>query len=141
MFFNNVTRNVYIKILKPATLGLTLYRISLTMTFLENCTQSIFNDLIKQNRNWVPQLTKVSIVQSSVFRVQRPGFSVQSPASKVQHPASRVQRPKSSIQTPTSRVQRPESSVQRPLSSVQRPESSSMVQGSESSIKSPALRV
>ena len=78
VLFYNVTRNIHLIILKPAMLEHTLYRISTTASRI---------------RNWVPQLTIVSIVQSPAPRLQHLEPSVQSPAFRLQRPtlAFRVQ--------------------------------------------------
>ena len=109
----------------------TLYRIPVTSSRI---------------KNWVPQLTKVSINQSPASTVQRLKPSVQGSASTMQLPASSVQSTESSFQSPAFRVQRPEYSVQCPLASVQRPASrvqrpGSRVQRPESSVQTLVSRV
>ena len=99
-------------------------------------------------KNWIPQLTEVSINQSPESTAQCLKSSVQGPASTVQRlasrfqsPVSRVQFPESCVQSPSSRVQHPESSAQSTVSRVQRLESSIQSPASNTCVQSPGIPV
>ena len=130
------------------------------MRSLEICTQRIFNNLIKQNQNWILILFWNSQQQCPGSRPLRPKCSIKHPDSGIQSLGSRVQCLESTIQYPESRVPLPESSIQSPAFRVQSPASrvqspasrvkhwvfsihspASSVQRPESSVQSPVSRV
>ena len=106
----------------------------MTMRTLENRTQRIFNNLIKQNQR---------LGSDSVLKQSTTGSSVRAKRPKciVQHPGFRVLRPGSSIHCQAFGAQYPEPSVQGPASQVQCPECRSQSPASNTCVQNPGIPV
>ena len=70
-----VILNVNKKFLQIAMLELTPYRINIPVSFLEDLTQIIFNDLLKQNQQQASKVDQLPKLYTTKFHVQETPFS------------------------------------------------------------------